>query len=174
MYANTAEGSSALLVCDEDGVVVEDVSYSLSERAPILEQINEHYGTSFTGWSDNEFGLMIGDIVPSWAEYEKIEKQIPLGRYLVYDIDVGCLYDMSENGLSIYAQSNSEAYCIKTDGTVTDETIPIAEVAVRYQIHRLNEMFGTSYTTESIPRIITQWQTGFNVEEIGEFQLIEQ
>ena len=72
LYANTDEGSSALWVCDEDGVVIDNISYSINERAPILEQINEYYGTSFTGWSDNEIGLQIGASIPNWAAYEKI------------------------------------------------------------------------------------------------------
>ena len=73
LYANTDDGSSALWVCDGNGVVVDNISYSIGERAPILEQINEHYGTSFTGWSDNEISLRVGDTVPNWNAFEKIE-----------------------------------------------------------------------------------------------------
>lgn len=72
LYANTDDGSSALWVCDGSGVVVDNISIYGAERAPILTQINEHYGTSFTGWSDNEIGLRIGDTVPNWDAYEKI------------------------------------------------------------------------------------------------------
>lgn len=75
LYANTDDGSSAIWVLDDDGVVVDNISIYGAERARILEQINEHYGTSFTGWSDNEIGLRIGDTVPNWNAYEKIELQ---------------------------------------------------------------------------------------------------
>ena len=73
LYANTDDGSSALWVCDGNGIVVDNISIYGAERAPILEQINEHYGTSFTGWSDNEIGLRFGDPLPNWNAYEKIE-----------------------------------------------------------------------------------------------------
>lgn len=73
LYANTDEGSSAIWVLDGNGVVVDNISYSIEDRAPILAQINEHYGTSFTRWSDNEIGLRIGDTLPNWSAYEKIE-----------------------------------------------------------------------------------------------------
>lgn len=73
LYANTDDGSSALWVCDGNGVVVDNISIYGAERAPILEQINEHYGTTFTGWSDNEMALRFGDTIPDWDAYEKIE-----------------------------------------------------------------------------------------------------
>ena len=73
LYANTDDGSSALWVCDGNGIVVDNISIYGEARATILEQINEHYGTSFTGWSENEIGLRYGDPVPNWSAYEKIE-----------------------------------------------------------------------------------------------------
>lgn len=72
LYANTDDGSSALWVLNGDGVVIDNISYAIGERAPILAQINEHFGTSFTGWSDNEIGMRYGDSLPDWDAYEKI------------------------------------------------------------------------------------------------------
>lgn len=76
LYANSDDGSSALWVLNDDGVVIDNISYSIADRAPILAQINEHYGTSFTGWSDNEIGLHFGDTLPDWNAYEKIEMPV--------------------------------------------------------------------------------------------------
>lgn len=72
LYANTDEGSSAIWEVDSDGVVVDNISIPINQRSSILAKINEHYGTSFTGWSDNEIGLHVGDSLPNWSAYEKI------------------------------------------------------------------------------------------------------
>ena len=85
LYANTDDGLSALWVLDDDGVVTDNISYSISDRAPILEQINEHYGTSFTGWSDNEIALSYGNTLPNWNVYEKIEMPRPINVKICID-----------------------------------------------------------------------------------------
>lgn len=112
LYANTDDGSSALWVCDGNGVVVDNISYSLNERAPILEQINEHYGTSFTGWSDNEIGLRLGDTVPNWNAYEKIEiEQIEFVKYkiAINDNFMAGHIDYDTMKLKIWSQANQQA-----------------------------------------------------------------
>lgn len=113
LYANTDDGSSDIWVCDEDGVVVDNISYSIGVRAPILEQINEHFGTSFTGWSDNEIGLRIGGTIPNWDAYEKIEMShfdiaVGIGNVYMFGHADGQEYTYSakENGGGFPANAN--------------------------------------------------------------------
>ena len=39
----------------------------------ILQAVNEKYGTSFEGWSQLPTAYEVGDTVPNWSAYEKIE-----------------------------------------------------------------------------------------------------
>ena len=75
LYANTEEGSSAVWECNGNGIIFDTISYPANERGPILEQINEHFSTSFTEWSDNEIGFSTGETIPDWDTYEKIIMQ---------------------------------------------------------------------------------------------------
>ena len=116
LYANTDDGSSALWVCDGNGIVVDNISIYGAERAPILEQINEHYGTSFTGWSDNEIGLRFGDPIPDWNSYEKILLSLAEGLYK---------FDVSEGANAVFAAMNFQNGTMSIYSSVKDTILKI-------------------------------------------------
>lgn len=99
---------------NENGVVIGSVTYSLNARAPILAKINEHFGTSFTGWSDNEIALREGDTLSSWAAYEKILQpnypkygvQLAGDTYWIGFLDNEKIYHALSNGTSSILASN--------------------------------------------------------------------
>lgn len=139
LYANTDDGSSALWVLDGDGVVVDNISYSIADRAPILAQINEHYGTSFTGWSDNEIGLRLGDTIPNWDAYEKIE--MPSVYVAVYPTSSSVAYiagKVKGEIFTILANTENSSLIINHNGTVnTIYGPPPTMQALSYAIGRL-------------------------------------
>jgi hypothetical protein len=118
LYANTDDGSSALWVLDGNGVVVDNISYSIADRAPILAQINEHYGTSFTGWADNEIGLRVGDSLPDWNAYEKIENHGPYDFKIQYNgyyiVGNGIKDDYAE----IWGKDMENAWLVNSNGQI--------------------------------------------------------
>ena len=139
LYANTDDGSSALWVCDGNGIVVDNISIYGAERAPILEQINEHYGTSFTGWSDNEMGLRFGDPVPDWNAYEKIE--MPSVYVAVLPTSSSVAYIAGNvKGETFTILANTETSCLIINGNGIVNTIygpPPTMQALSYAIGRL-------------------------------------
>lgn len=125
LYANTDDGSSALWVLDDDGVVIDNISIYGAERAPILAQINEHYGTSFTGWSDNEIGLRFGDPLPNWNAYEKILLDILNVKFNsgFFGQKVGDkLYIATSNGSNQIIVDVQGGFVGSLEGPVLDET----------------------------------------------------
>lgn len=50
----------------------------------MLFEINSHFGTSFTGWFDNEFYRNYGDLIPDWSEYERFAEKTYLKAHINY------------------------------------------------------------------------------------------
>lgn len=167
LYANTDDGSSALWVCDGNGVVVDNISYSIGERAPILEQINEHYGTSFTGWSDNEISLRVGDSVPNWNVYEKIVDTsqkiavLAMSYQQNYTFIIGKL--SGENFEIITNGSNSCG--VNADGVVVSYSLPGAD-NTNYVKGILQ---GRGIITSSVTEKVVSWEIGDSVPDWSEY-----
>ena len=171
LYANTDDGSSALWVCDGNGIVVDNISYSIADRATILEQINEHYGTSFTGWSDNEIGLRVGDTVPNWNAYEKIEMP-ETKQYLAIDFSPWTagykenenvyLYGFESTGNIIVCNQNGEVYS-GTGAILNDELKTYLRGKIENAGIQFNE-FVVIETPYSSGQTIENWE---NYEKIS-------
>lgn len=144
LYANTDDGSSAQWVCDENGIVVDNISIYGAERVPILEQINEHYGTSFTGWSDNEIGLRFGDPIPNWNAYEKIELQITkwAAYYEPGKLILGYFDNDTLNVQCVTSKENS--WVVNEDG-VYIENIALSNYIENTLKYAINQMFGVAF-----------------------------
>lgn len=119
LYANTDEGSSAIWVLDGNGVVVDNISYSIADRAPILEQINEHYGTSFTRWSDNEIALSYGSTLPNWNAYEKITIQ----GYFAVNFGYNVFGYLKEGVFETPRNEDGETYTADNNGVIIEQTV---------------------------------------------------
>lgn len=171
LYANTDDGSSALWVCDEDGIVVDNISYSIGDRAPILEQINEHYGTSFTGWSDNEIGLRIGDTIPNWNAYEKIELATPfIWKMFMPNSDVLAFGKVQNNILICYSYRIENIAIANVSGLIIGSTQEGENFFTSLVKPKLDEL-GISYT--SIAYDTSTYSINDNVENWDEYTLLE-
>ena len=167
LYANTDDGSSALWVCDGNGIVVDNISIHGAERAPILEKINKHYGTTFTGWSDNEIGLRIGDSLPNWNAYEKIvlasqkiaAKSVSFGED--YFFIIGTL-----SGENFEIVTNGSFACIvNKSGIITGYNAPSASKTE--DIIDILQRNGLSAST--ITEKIVSWESGSEVPDWAEY-----
>lgn len=166
LYANTDDGSSALWVLDSDGVVVDNISYSIADRAPILAQINEHYGTSFTGWSDNEIGLSIGGTMPNWNAYEKIEIESS-NLYAVGDDTNGYFFG-TLNGESFELISNgSSSWLAERDGKIKGTGAP-ASVENLY----INAFVSRGIEVTTITQKVEEYEIGAQVPNWSEYNII--
>lgn len=73
MYAPTGRGEK--WVMNSEGVVLEYSSEPFHKSDEIIAGINAHYGTSFYQEDDIDKDFTIGETMPNWNAYEKIELQ---------------------------------------------------------------------------------------------------
>ena len=168
-----------VLGVNASGVIQEDTG--ISSSTTVLngyKDIANAQGYNIVGASVNINDYNLGDTVEDWDAYEKIEipaPPIPVGNYLVYDIDRGSLFNITEEGIFVYAQTNELAYIIKTDGEVI-ETIPISSYPPAFEgfLNSLNEVLGTDYPIGNVQRIVSPSLIGNNIKNtVGTYELIE-
>lgn len=170
LYANTDDGSSALWVLDGNGVVIDNISYSIADRSPILAQINEHYGTSFTGWSDNEIALSYGNTLPNWDAYEKIETTIYIKA--VHDQGTFTFGFLSNDGVFQWQMfSESIAKLANAEGVVQSITIQQAQ---SYWENVLKPKLQTRWDVQSyVVEVNTTLNPGATVPNWQNYEIVE-
>lgn len=76
MYAPVDSGHK--WIADADGEVVENINPTKDGHSiiyEIIEGINAHFGTSFTEQDDMDKAYTIGQYIPNWSVYGKIEME---------------------------------------------------------------------------------------------------
>lgn len=73
MRIQTRGNSNTVWLSSEAGVINGTMTLSVTPLEKILQAVNEKYGTSFEGWSQLPTAYEVGDTVPNWNAYEKIE-----------------------------------------------------------------------------------------------------
>ena len=170
LYANTDDGSSALWVLDGNGVVVDNIAIYGAERAPILAQINEHYGTSFTGWSDNEIGLRYGDSLPNWSAYEKILlPEMVNFRFLASGNTANITGFMQGDKAYLNAQKETEIWNVSPEGQVWGSGGQASNYEEQTKTLLLSN-FGRQIS-EVLPFVV-EWQQGSQVPNWESYTLL--
>lgn len=61
---------------DANGVITGNTPTADNVASAIIDGYNEHFGTDIQIWTPETITLQVGDTVPNWNAYEKIELQI--------------------------------------------------------------------------------------------------
>lgn len=84
----------------------------------ILQAVNEKYGTSFEGWSQLPTVYEVGDTVPNWNAYEKIEMP-ETKEYLAINFGNWCAGYIKNEDIYLYGDTSSEYIIVcNADGVV--------------------------------------------------------
>lgn len=114
----------------------------------ILQAVNEKYGTSFEGWSQLPTVYEVGDTVPNWNAYEKIE--MPATKQNIKTLMPG--------GTELYAFGQIDGSKFMLAATDEDRFYVVRNGNVESIFSRATEFA----ETQMKPKLI---EAGYNVEE---------
>lgn len=129
----------------------------------ILQAVNEKYGTSFEGWSQLPTVYEVGETVPNWNAYEKIEIVAKLYLLPLEGFYVGAA--VVENSISYYSNQDSNINIYNSEGILQGTTVPgslIGELTQEY--------------AELLQIELASWnflQRSGNIENLSEYVIID-
>lgn len=69
----TKDGLAQIWYADANGVITGNTPTADNVASAIIDGYNEHFGTDIKIWTPETITLQVGDTVPNWNAYEKIE-----------------------------------------------------------------------------------------------------
>ena len=136
----------------------------------ILQAVNEKYGTSFESWSQLPTAYEVGDTVPNWDAYEKIEMP-PMVNFKYY-LPSGAYCAGYTQGEKAYVNVNAEQtmFNMDIDGKIWS-VFGTPENVLGLLQQPLYRQFGVLYA--EILGFEPGWSIGETVEDWISYILIE-
>lgn len=108
----TKDGLAQIWYADANGVITGNTPNADNVASAIIDGYNEHFGTVIQIWTPETITLQMGDTVPNWNAYEKIE--IAETTYVKYYISQQNIFlagyiDYQNKKLKIWSAYNGQA-----------------------------------------------------------------
>ena len=115
----TRDGRSQIWYADENGVVTGYTPTADNVASAIIDAYNEHFGTDINIWTPETKTLQVGDTIPNWNAYEKIE--MPPTIYAKITPQGSSLWSIGKilsNTFKILCQNDEGAWQVTNDGKI--------------------------------------------------------
>lgn len=137
----------------------------------ILQAVNEKYGTSFEGWSQFPTVYEVGDTVPDWNAYEKIEMPKSfLWKMKMAGAPFNIFGKIQNNVLYCYGPSIERAFVVNDAGNIGGSE-SVTEIYITNNVKPKLDALGISYT--SIAYDTSTYSVNDNVENWDEYTLLQ-
>ena len=145
------------------------MTLSATPLEKILQAVNEKYGTSFEGWSQKPTVYEVGDTVPNWNAYDKIE--MPLQYYAVTTGGVNryAAGYLVNKVWHVYFSSNNKGWGIDNTGEIKAE---MGAMDGLIPGHLIPKMIESGIDVESYVAEVVDWQIGDIIPDIEQYTFI--
>lgn len=166
----TRDGLAQIWYADANGVVTGYTPTADNVASAIIDAYNEHFGTVINIWTPETKTLQVGDTVPNWNAYEKIEIssrkialniESPFQKYIFGTIE--------RNILHLEVADSEQSWCADIVGNIIDSSGPgIQEKA------RIIQQFGNKgISITDVVANIVQYDEGDIIPNWSEYEKIE-
>lgn len=165
----TKDGRSQIWYADGNGNVegytetVDDIIET------IIDTYNEHFGTEIQIWTPETITLQVGDTVPNWNAYEKIEMQIPYYAVTTGGVNTFAAGYMDGNVWHVYFYANNNALRINSTGLITGE---LASADSLIQGFMLPKMRSNGIEVQSYVQEVIDWNVGETIPNVEQYTFI--
>lgn len=121
------------------------MTLSATPLEKILQAVNEKYGTTFEGWSQLPTAYEVGDTVPNWNAYEKIEMPKTLVAVAKFNNVGYVIGEIVDKTFVCDAMEEDRAFSVSNNGEV--EQVGIGSFSQFYNA-RVKPLLETQYEIE--------------------------
>lgn len=153
----TRDGLAQIWYADANGVITGYTPTADNVASAIIDAYNEHYGTDINIWTPETKTLQVGDTVPNWNAYEKIELILP--NFIKTSLDEGkwVFGEIISNVLKMRKYDTSNLWICSDNGTILPrEVAPLREFGSEL-LRRLNN---AGYNDTELSSIVVNYEVG--------------
>ena len=127
----TKDGLAQIWYADANGVITGNTPTADNVASAIIDGYNEHFGTDIQIWTPEKKTLQVGDTVPNWNAYEKIELPEPQGQKIAVKMDTRYIAGTLLNGVFLGLATSSDSWAaIDNNGTVAGTYPNVSDIEV--------------------------------------------
>lgn len=160
----TRDGLAQIWYADANGVVTGYTPNVDNVASAIIDAYNEHFGTNIGIWTPETISLQVGDTVPNWDGYEKIDLVYKFATSLT-DGTSNFIFGNVKGGLcKIVANQDKNMYFSNANGVIMSEMAGSYE-NVGFQTLLTQRFRNAGITITSISGLIEALEVGQQIEE---------
>ena len=165
MRIQTQGNSNKVWLSSDEGVINNTMILSAPTLEKILQAVNEKYGTSLEGWSQLPRAYEVGDTVPNWNAYEKIE----IVSIYIANITPGFIGRIIEEKAYIYVDNNGNCYATSSEGKILGTG---ATLGNDFKSYIQNLITNKGYRVSEIDALLQSFEIGYILPNWSEYVII--
>lgn len=165
----TRDGLAQIWYAGTNGVVTGHTPNADNVASAIIDAYNAHFGTDIQIWTPETKTLQVGDTVPNWNAYEKIELQASNFIKTVYGDDAYIFGEINGNNLNLSGAPGAHTCDIIENGIKTEMTGSLTSWITYVLTPRLEN---AGYNFDTIEIVQSKYEIGDAIPSWDNFTIV--